>query len=74
VPAQSCLREDVVDGARPWAPHHIPPVGGASLLEVHERMRMVGVATDVDVLEADLDGVSETVGLAVVGQGGGIFG
>jgi hypothetical protein len=34
----------------------------------------VGVATDVDVLEADLDGVSETVGLAVVGHGRGIFG
>jgi hypothetical protein len=35
---------------------------------------MVGVATDVDALKADLDGLSETVGLAVVGHGEGIFG
>jgi hypothetical protein len=35
---------------------------------------MVGVTTDVDVLEAILDGVSETVGLTIVGHGEGIFG
>jgi len=72
--AESCLREDLVDGARLWAPHHILPVGGASLLEVHEHMRIVGVATDVDVLEANVDGVLEPIGLVVVRHSGGIFG
>jgi len=74
VPTDGGVCEDVIAGARHGAPHHILPIGGASLLEVDERMRMVGVATDVDVLEAHVDGVLEPIGLAVVGHRGGIFG
>ena len=36
--------------------------------------RMMGVATNVDVLEADFDLVAEQIRLAVVGHRGGIFG
>ena len=35
---------------------------------------MMGVVTAVDVLEANVDGVLEPIGLGVVGRGGGIFG
>ncbi len=53
------LREHVRHVSRLLGPHDIGPVGPACLFEVDEGLGVMCVPVEIDVLKADVDGVSE---------------